>query len=136
MPKKQRRLALASLLTAKAKDSKILALENFTLECPKTKAFEKLRSLLPKSRNLLVVHSRNDILAKSSRNLEFVKPLLVNLLNPHDLAKFDQILFEKSALEEAGKIFKIEKKVLKVGKVEKKKPAKKIVSEKKTAGVV
>lgn len=133
MPKKQRRLALASLLTAKAKDSKILALESFTLENPKTKAFEKLRNSLPKSRSLLVVHSRNDILAKSSRNLEFVKPLLVNLLNPHDLTKFDQILFEKSALEEAGKIFKIEKKT---SKVEKKGPAKKIVSKKETAGVV
>ncbi|MCK5471762.1 50S ribosomal protein L4 [Candidatus Gracilibacteria bacterium] len=142
MPKKQRRLALASMLTVKAKDLKILALESFTLENPKTKAFEKLRNSLPKSRSLLVVHSRNDILAKSSRNLEFVKPLLVNLLNPHDLTKFDQILFEKSALEEAGKIFKIEKKVVKVdkvekvNKVEKKEPAKKIVSKKETAGVV
>ena len=92
---------------------------------------------------MLVVHSRNDILAKSSRNLEFVKPLLVNLLNPHDLTKFDQILFEKSALEEAGKIFKIEKntekKVLKINetsKAKKKEPAKKIVSNKETAGVV
>ncbi|MBU1089818.1 50S ribosomal protein L4 [Patescibacteria group bacterium] len=135
MPKKQRRLALASMLTAKAKDSKILALESFTLENPKTKEFEKLRSSLPKGKSLLVVHNRNEVLVKSSRNLKFVKPLLVNLLNPHDLTKFDQILFEKAAIEEAGKIFKIEQKVKKTEKVEKEKPAKTPL-KKESAGVV
>ena len=139
-PKKQRRLALAALLTAKAKDSKILALESFELKEPRTKEFEKLLKLLPESRSLLVVHDRNETLAKSARNLEKVKPLLVNLLNPHDLTKFDQILFEKSALEEAGKIFKIESSK-KVAKIETAKPAKKAASEKieketEDAGVV
>lgn len=124
MPKKQRRLALASMLSAKAKDSKILALESFTLDAPKTKEFEKLLKALPEGKSLLVVHNRNDDLVKSSRNLKYVKPLLVNLLNPHDLTKFDQILFEKAALEEAEKIFKLEaskkdSKVTKDTKVEK-----------------
>lgn len=110
MPKKARRLALASMLTSKAKDSKILVLEGFELKEPKTKEFEKLLAKLPKSRSTLVVHLRNEMLVKSSKNLKFVKPLLVNLLNPHDLTKFDQILFEKSALDEIEKIFKIEPK--------------------------
>ena len=108
MPKKARRLALASLLTSKAKKSKVIILESFELETPKTKEFEKLLAKLPKGRSILVVHSRNATLAKSARNLKFVKPLFVNLLNPHDLTKFDRVLFEKSALDEASKIFQIE----------------------------
>ncbi len=126
MPKKQRRLALASILTAKARDSKIIALESFELESPKTKEFEKLAQALPKFKKMLVVHNRNEALVKSSRNLKFVKPLLVNLLNPHDLTKFDQILFEKTALEEVEKIFKIEPSKRKNVKVEaEKKPVSK-----------
>ncbi len=139
MPKKQRRLALASLLTKKAKSSKIIALDGFILESPKCKEFEKLLSLLPGKKSTLVVHNRNEVLVKSSRNLKFVKPLLVNLLNPHDLTKFDQILFEKSALEEAEKIFKIEpsKKVEKAEKQPVKKPSvKKAESKTEDAGVV
>jgi large subunit ribosomal protein L4 len=149
MPKKQRRLALASMLTKKAKSSKIIALESFTLDTPNTKEFEKLLNALPEGKSLLVVHNRNESLVKSSRNLKFVKPLLVNLLNPHDLTKFDRVLFEKSALEEAEKIFKIEPSKKKIEKVEKKptlsassgqikktSPEKVPKVEKETAGVV
>ncbi len=107
MPKKQRRLALASMLTAKARDSKIIALESFELEKPQTKEFQKLAAGLPECKKLLVVHLRNEALEKSARNLKFVKPLLVNLLNPHDLTTYDQVIFEKAALEEAEKIFQI-----------------------------
>lgn len=131
MPKKARRLALASLLTSKAKKSKILVLESFELEVPKTKEFEKLRAKLPKTKSLLVVHNRNEMLVKSSKNLKFVKPLLVNLLNPHDLTKFDQVIFEKSALNEIENIFKIE---LKAKKPATKSPPK--IKKEKTAGVV
>ena len=131
MPKKARRLALASLLSSKAKDSKILVLESFALDAPKTKEFEQLRAKLPEAKSLLVVHNRNEMLVKSAKNLKFVKPLLVNLLNPHDLTKFDQIIFEKSALDEIENIFKIEKSAPKVEK----KPAAKAKKE-EIAGVV
>ena len=131
------------MLTVKAKDSKILALESFVLDHPKTKEFEKLIKALPESKSLLVVHNRNEALVKSSRNLEFVKPLLVNLLNPQDLTKFDQILFEKAAIEEAEKIFKIEPSKRTAEKIVVKKPTPKKSSisakkkeEKEDAGVV
>ena len=110
LPKKARRAALASSLTEKAKKSKILVLEAWQSEHPKTKEFKKLRDALPASRSVLVIHHRNEALVKSSRNLQYVKPLLVNLLNIHDLLKYDQVLFEKAALEEAEKIFTIKAK--------------------------
>ncbi|MFH0776855.1 MAG: 50S ribosomal protein L4 [Patescibacteria group bacterium] len=131
LPKKARRLALASLLSSKAKAHKIIALESFELKVPKTQDFKKLLAKLPEGKSILVVHNRNAILVKSARNLKFVKPLLVNLLNPHDLTKFDRVLFEKSALDEAAKIFTIATKAVKPGE-----PAKKIAPKKKTAGVV
>lgn len=110
LPKKARRAALASALSSKAKNGKILALASWELEAPKTKTFAAFRKTLPASRSLLVIHAGNKVLAKSSHNLKYVKPLPVTQLNIHDLTKYDQILFEKNALEEAGKIYAIEKK--------------------------
>jgi large subunit ribosomal protein L4 len=69
------------MLSSKAKDSKILALESFELKAPKTKDFLALLAKLPESRSTLVIHNRNEMLVKSAKNLEFVKPLLINLLN-------------------------------------------------------
>lgn len=134
LPKKARRLALASVLTSKARENKILALENWNLEQPKTKIFTAFKKALPEHRTLLVIHNRNENLIKSARNLPRVKTLLVNLLNVHDLTRFDQILFEKSALIEAEKNFKIKAKKEDVPAVKAKKVTKKTAAV--SAGVV
>lgn len=110
LPKKVRRAALASCLTTKANESKVAVLESFNAETPKTKEFLKLKSGLPESRTILVVHNRNEVLAKSSRNLADVKPLVVDVLNVHDLTKYDLILFVKDALDRAAEMFTIEPK--------------------------
>jgi large subunit ribosomal protein L4 len=113
LPKKARRGALASALSRKASDKKVFVLEAWTQEKAKTKDFEALKAKLPAGRSLLVVHTQNANLAKSARNLKYTKSLAVSVLNIHDLTKYDQILFEKAALTEATKLFKIEKKAAK-----------------------
>ncbi|MDD3066251.1 MAG: 50S ribosomal protein L4 [Candidatus Gracilibacteria bacterium] len=135
MPKKQRRAALASALSLKAKDGKILGLESFELPKPKTKEFTVVAKALPTHRSLLVIHNRNEALVKSARNMEHTKTLLVDLLNIHDLTKFDYVLFEKSAIEAAEKIFKVTKRAESTAAKPKKTTAKKATT-KKTAGVV
>lgn len=107
MNKKERRGALIACLTDKANDSKIAVLEDWTSEAPKTKDFIKLYDKLPENRSVLVIHARNENLARSARNLKYVKSLVVNVLNVHDLTKYDQILIEKAALEEATKLFNL-----------------------------
>lgn len=110
LPKKARRLALASALTLKANASKVAVVESFELDTPKTKAYLQLKAALPVNRSVLVIHSGNAVLAKSAGNVEYTKALDVKVLNIHDLTKYDQILFEKAALIEAEKTFKIIKK--------------------------
>lgn len=101
LPKKVRRLALASCLAAKAQAGKVAALENWNLETPKTKEFAALRAKLPESRTVLVIHAGNEMLKKSARNLKDAKALNVSVLNVADLTKFDLILFEQAALTRA-----------------------------------
>ena len=105
MPKKQRRKALFSALSVKAKDNQIMALEGYEGEV-KTKAFAEMVAKLPVERNVLVViPEKNEVIQKSSSNLPNVKTILVNYLNIADLQKYRNVLFLKDALGKMDEVF-------------------------------
>ncbi len=105
MPKKQRRKALLSALSAKAKNEQIIALESYEGEV-KTKAFAELLKKLPVERNVLVViPEKNEVIQKSTSNLANAKTILVNYLNIADLQKYRKVLFLKDALPKMEEIF-------------------------------
>jgi len=109
MPKKQRRLALFSALSAKISDNKILAVDKYEGEI-KTKPFMEMLHKLPIEKDVLVVVSeKNNTIQKSSNNLPFVKTILVNYLNIADLQKYDSILFLEEALKKAEEVFLAQK---------------------------
>lgn len=106
MPRKQRRKALFSALSEKAREKKILALEKYETEKPKTKEFVGMLKLLPIEKDVLVVLAeKNDTLARSARNIKTVKTITANYLNIKDLIKYDKVLFLKEALEKLEKVF-------------------------------
>jgi len=106
MTKKARRVALFSCLSAKAGDNAVLALDKFEIKEPKTKEFAQMITKLPVKRSLLVVLSEKDVnLKKSASNLPNVKTILVNYLNPHDLLKYEKIMFLESAIKKAEELF-------------------------------
>ena len=120
MPKKQRRLALFSALSVKFNENRIIALDNYSADTVKTKPFvDMLHKLFPlESDVLIVIPSKNELITKSSRNLPFVKTILVNYLNIADLQKYNHILFLEEALKKLGEVFLQEKKA--EGKAKKK----------------
>jgi len=106
MPKKARRAALFSCLSQKAADKQVFALETYVAKEPKTKEFAQLVEKLPEGRSLLVVlGEKNEVLEKSARNLPNVKTILVNYLNPHDLLRFENIMFLEASLKKAEELF-------------------------------
>jgi large subunit ribosomal protein L4 len=106
MPKKQRRLALFSALSAKYNEGKILALDQFDGKEIKTRSFVTMLHKLPIDKDvLLVLPQKNNILQKSSRNLPFVKTILVNYLNIADLQKYDHLLFLEEALKKIEQVY-------------------------------
>lgn len=106
MPKKQRRKALFSALTLKAKDGNVFALDKYESKGIKTKVFVEMLSVLPEARNVLVVvGAKDEVLQKSANNLPNVKTLLVNYLNIADLLKYEKVLFLEPALKKAEEIF-------------------------------
>lgn len=104
MNKKAKALALNGLLTLKAKDKSILGLKDFDLKEPKTKtALEVLTKIgINKDKVLFVLNEKNINLIKSFRNLNNVKYLLADYLNPKDLMEYNKILFLESALNKVN----------------------------------
>ncbi len=101
MPKAMRRKALFSILSSKAKDGKIMALDKFELETPKTKTFDEMLSKINVERNVLLVANKEEsMLRKSARNHSKAKVILSSYLNPADLLTFDGLMFTEAALKD------------------------------------
>jgi large subunit ribosomal protein L4 len=107
MPKKQRRKALFSALTVKVKDNEALVLDAYTSDEIKTKnAVNVLKNLgLNGEKVLLVVPEKNEVIAKSFRNIPGVKVLLANYVNPYDLLTYKKVLFLKDSLQKIEDTF-------------------------------
>jgi len=114
MPKKQRRKALFSALSAKAASKSIIALDKYESNEIKTKTFADMITKLPINRNVLVViPEKNEVIQKSSSNLPNVKTILVNYLNIADLQKYRKVLFLKDAIAKMNEVFGSKKSVTK-----------------------
>ena len=100
MNKKSRNLALNWILTLKAKDNSIIWLKDFDMKEPKTKqALDVLTKIwINNDKILFVLNEKNINLIKSFRNLNNVKYLLADYLNPKDLLEHNKVLFIESAL--------------------------------------
>ena len=101
MNKKARKVAIYGLLTLKAKDKQICGLKDLEMKGPKTKdATSILKNLgLDGKKVLLVMNKKDEAIEKSFRNLQKVKYLLVDYLNPFDLMNADKVVLMESALE-------------------------------------
>ncbi len=101
MPKKMRRLAVRSALSAKQADGSIRFIDALSMETPRTKAMiEVLNNLqIGEAKALIVLGTKNDAITRSANNLPQVKTLLANYLNVIDLLKHDVIVLPQAALE-------------------------------------
>lgn len=108
MNKKARRLALSGLLTLKAKSSSLVGLDMFKFDEIKTKnAIEVLKNIgINTTKTLVVIPTKDDVLTKSFRNIQNVKYLLADYVNPYDLLNSDKIMFVGDALQKVVAILK------------------------------
>ena len=100
MPKKMRRLAVRSALSAKQADGQIRFVDALSLDAPRTKAMIELLQNLRAgdAKTLIVLSEKNENIARSANNLPQVKTLLASYLNVVDLLKYDLIVLPQAAL--------------------------------------
>ncbi|HWR09836.1 50S ribosomal protein L4 [Sporomusa sp.] len=100
MPRKVRRLAIKSALTAKVNDGGLLVVEDINFAVPKTKDVVKFLGNFEASDNkaLIITVDQNDNVVKSSRNIPGVKAINTMGLNVFDLLHHDKVLVTKDAI--------------------------------------
>ncbi len=99
VPKKLKRAALRSALSAKVKAAELLVLDELKLEQPKTKqVVELLKNLNIEKKALVVTGEPDQNVAKSTRNIPGVKSLTVSGLNVYDILLYDQLVITKDAV--------------------------------------
>jgi len=100
MPRKMRRAALRSALSAKVMEDQIIVLDALEMEMPKTKEMVAVLENLRLDRGVLILlPERNEPLERSARNLPQVKALRASYLNVRDLLGYDHVLMPLGALQ-------------------------------------
>ena len=106
-PKKMVRLALHSALSDRAAGGKVLVLDGWGWETPKTKdAVAALKALSIDGRALVVVQRSEVAVARSFRNLQHVQVIEVGELNAYDVLCSDVVVFTTATLPVAEPIGK------------------------------
>jgi large subunit ribosomal protein L4 len=99
MPRKQRRLALKSALSAKYQDGAVRVVDEIALAAPKTRTVADLFAQMDAGLRILFVLPEHDLmLEKSTRNLAAVKTILGANLNIEDVLAADTIVLTRAAL--------------------------------------
>lgn len=105
-PKKVKRLAVRSALSAKATSGRVVVVEPFTLQVPRTKAVAEVIERLPVAgKTLIVLHAADPVLARSADNLPGVRILTAARLSLHDVLVADYVVFTRPALQAVSEVF-------------------------------
>lgn len=104
-PKKVRRLALRSALSAKAAAGRIVVIEAPSLEAPRTKAVVELLDRLHLDGTTLIVTAGADTsLARSAANLAGVKVSSAQRLTVHDLLTAEYVILTRPAVDTVAEV--------------------------------
>ena len=107
LPRRQRRVALASALSLKAGENAVSVLETLTLETPRTKEVVGLlaRLGLAGRRTLLVLGAPDANVVKSCRNIRNLTTVLAHQLNPYALLHSEAVVLTAGGLAAVKEVF-------------------------------
>jgi large subunit ribosomal protein L4 len=99
MPKRMRRLAVRSALSAKLRDGRVTFVSNLAEIEPKTKAGVAAIKNLPESRSILILSpEKSENIERATGNLQDVKTILASYANVRDLLKYDRLVITTDAV--------------------------------------
>jgi large subunit ribosomal protein L4 len=102
MPRKMRRLAIRSVLSAKMKADQVVVVEGLTELEPRTKAMIQTLARLPKGdarSTLILVDEPRENLRRGANNLEHVRVLPAQYVNMRDVLKYERLLLTREAVD-------------------------------------
>ena len=103
MPRKQRRLAIKSVLSQKLIDNDLIVLDKLTMSAPKTKELVSMLNSLNADGKVLIVTDDNNV-QLSARNLTKVKVVPVNGLNVEDAVNYGKLILDQDAVKKIEEV--------------------------------
>jgi large subunit ribosomal protein L4 len=99
MPKRMRRLAVRSALSAKLAEGRVTFVSNIAEIEPKTKAGVAAIKQLPEHRSVLILTpEKSENVERATGNLQDVKSILASYANVRDLLKYDRVVIAADAV--------------------------------------
>lgn len=104
--KKVKRLALKSVLSAKAAEGKLVVIDSIKMDAIKTKDFRAfLSAVKADGKSLVVTPAKDEIVIKSARNIPGVETAMAGLINVYDILKAKYLVLDKEALAVIQEVF-------------------------------
>ncbi|MCT3594632.1 50S ribosomal protein L4 [Lactobacillus acidophilus] len=103
MPRKQRRLAIKSVLSQKLIDNDLIVLDKLTMSAPKTKELVSMLNSLNADGKVLIVSDDNNV-QLSARNLAKAKVVPVNGLNVEDAVNYGKLILTQDAVKKIEEV--------------------------------
>ncbi|KYO63930.1 50S ribosomal protein L4 [Thermovenabulum gondwanense] len=106
LPKKLKRVALKSALSAKVRDNEIIVVDKLEIEQPKTKVMVKvLENLKADKKSLIVLDSPDLNVQRSARNIPGVKTITVDTINVYDLLNHETLIMTLDAVKKVEEVY-------------------------------
>ena len=104
--KKVKRLALKSVLSAKASEENVVVIDEIKMDSIKTKTFKTFLNAVGVTGKALVVTAENDdIVVKSAANIPGVLVTFANLINVYDILNAKKLVVDQAALAKIEEVF-------------------------------
>lgn len=104
--KKVKRLALKSVLSAKAQEENVVVIDEIKLDAIKTKPMASfLKAVGADTKALVVTAENNEIVVKSAANIPGVLVTFANLINVYDILNAKKLVVDKAALAKIEEVF-------------------------------
>ncbi len=107
VPKKLKRLALKSVLSAKLADKELIVIDELKMNEPKTKEMVKVLSNVKADKKVLIVTAEKDEnVVKSAANIPGVRTVLANTMNVYEIVNHGSLILTKDAVAKIEEVYK------------------------------
>ena len=105
MNKKEKRIALKSVLTSRVEEGKFIVLDELKFDAPKTKEFAEVMKNLEADKALVVLNDNDTNVVKSAANIPTVKTASTQTINVYDILKYDTVIVTQDAVKTIEEVY-------------------------------
>lgn len=105
MNKKEKQLAMKSVLTSKVQDEKLVVVDELKMDEIKTKKFVEIMNNLKAAKALVVTKDVENNVVLSAKNVADAKTVVVNEINVYDILKYDTLVLTKDAVAAIEEVY-------------------------------